>query len=96
MINLVAEIPAYVQSKNTICIESVTRKLAGILSLQVDLDDLRTSSEQIEKKINEIVEQHPELADLIRKLESDYDNEIFDTEMGDLKDWLEQQGIRLD
>ena len=27
---------------------------------------------------------------------SDYDHEVFDSQMGDLKDWLEQQGIRLD
>jgi len=28
--------------------------------------------------------------------EEDYDNEIFDSEMGELKNWLEQQGIRVD
>jgi hypothetical protein len=29
-------------------------------------------------------------------MEEDYDNEMFDTQMGDLKEWLEKQGIRLD
>jgi hypothetical protein len=42
------------------------------------------------------VQQQPELAGNIRKLEEDYDNEIFDSEMGELKSWLEQQGIRVD
>ena len=38
----------------------------------------------------------PSVSTRIQKLEEDYDSDIFDTEMGDLKDWLEQQGIRLD
>lgn len=40
--------------------------------------------------------QAQKLAERIQKLEEDYDNEVFDTQMTDLKDWLEQQGIRLD
>jgi len=36
------------------------------------------------------------LAANIQKLEEDYDNEIFNNDMGDLKDWLQQQGVRLD
>ena len=96
MISLVAEIPAYVQGRNLICIEAVTRKLAAILGLQIDLDDLRVVSDDLKKRLNDIVEKQPELAERIRKLEQDYDNEVFDTQMGDLKDWLEQQGIRLD
>ena len=43
-----------------------------------------------------MVQEQPELANTIRKLEEDYDNEIFNSEMGDLKNWLQQQGIRLD
>jgi hypothetical protein len=45
--------------------------------------------------IDAVLEQ-PELANNIHKLEEDYDNEIFNSEMGDLKQWLEQQGIRVD
>jgi len=40
--------------------------------------------------------EQPELAGNIGKLEEDYDNEIFNNEMGELKHWLEQQGIRVD
>jgi proteasome assembly chaperone (PAC2) family protein len=96
MATLVALIPAYVQGRNPKCIEAVTRRLMGILGVQLDLEDLRTISDEFEKKLNDIVQEQPELAGNIQKLEEDYDNEIFDSEMGDLKTWLQQQGIRLD
>jgi proteasome assembly chaperone (PAC2) family protein len=96
MATLVATIPAYVQGKNPKCIESVTRRLVGILGLQINLDDLRAISDEFEKKLSDAVGEQPELASNIGKLEEDYDNEIFDSEMGDLKKWLQQQGIRLD
>ena len=93
---LVAEIPAYVQGHNPKCIGAVTRLLANILDLHLDLDRLRTVGEDFEKKLSEIVQAQPELATHISRLEEDYDNEVFDTEMGDLKEWLEQRGIRVD
>jgi proteasome assembly chaperone (PAC2) family protein len=96
MASLVATVPAYVQGENPKCIEAVTRKLAGILGLQVDLDDLRQTSDEFEKRLTEVVQGQEELVDNIRKLEQDYDNEIFDSEMSDLKEWLHQKGIRLD
>ena len=96
MVSLVATIPAYVQGNNPKCIEAVTRRLVGMLGLQVELDDLRTISDEFEKKLSDIVEEQPELDSNIHKLEEDYDNEIFNSEMGDLKKWLEQQGIRVD
>ncbi len=96
MIALATEIPAYVQGTNPICIESVVRRLAGMLELRISHDDLRRRSETFERKLNEVVRQKPELQEFISRMESDYDNELFDTELGDLKDWLEQQGIRLD
>jgi proteasome assembly chaperone (PAC2) family protein len=96
MVSLVATIPAYVQGNNHKCIEAVARRLAGILSLHVELDDLRAISDEFEKRLSDAVQEQPELAENIRKLEEDYDNEIFDSEMGDLKKWLQQQGIRLD
>ena len=96
MAALVAEIPAYVQGPNPICIASTTRRLAAILGLQLDFEELRTVGEAFETKLTEMVAEREELAELVGKLESDYDNEVFDTQMGDLKDWLEEQGIRLD
>ena len=99
MASLVATVPAYVQGNNPKCIETVTRRVAGILELetaQMEFDDLRDVREAFEKKLSDVVGEQPELASNIHRLEEDYDNEIFDSEMGDLKRWLEQQGIRLD
>lgn len=96
MATLVAEIPAYVQGRNVRSIEAVIKRLNQVLGVEVNLGDLRAVSDELEKKISEAVDEQPELGELIQKLEEDYDNEIFDTQMDDLKDWLQQKGIRLD
>ncbi len=96
MVSLVATVPAYVQGSNPKCIEAVARRLVGMLGLRVDLDDMTVVSEEFERRLSEVVQEQPELAGNILKLEEDYDNEIFNNEMGDLKDWLQQQGVRLD
>ena len=96
MVSLVAAIPAYVQGNNPKCIEAVTRRIAGMLDLEVDLSNLTAVSEEFERKLHEVVAEQPELENNMHKLEEDYDNEIFNNEMGDLKTWLEQQGIRVD
>ena len=96
MVSFVATIPAYVQGSNPKCIEAVTRRLVGMLDLQVRFDDLRLVSDEFEKKLSEIVQEQPELESNIQKLEEDYDNEIFNNEMSDLKQWLQQKGIRVD
>ncbi len=96
MVNLVATVPAYVQGTNPKCISAVANRLAGILKIDLDTGDLAVLRENFEKKLHEAVEEQPELAGSVRKLEEDYDNEIFNNEMGELKEWLEQQGICLD
>jgi len=96
MATLVAELPSYIQGRNVRCIEAVTRKLAAILGLLVDIDDLKAMSDEFEARLTDIVKDRPELVELIRKMEHDYDEEVLDTEMSDLKTWLEQQDIRLD
>ncbi|MBN2138491.1 MAG: PAC2 family protein [Sedimentisphaerales bacterium] len=96
MISLVATVPAYVQGNNPKCIEAIARRLTGMLGVQVDLDDLSAFSEEFERRLSDVVQEQPELAGNILKLEEDYDNNIFNNEMGDLKVWLQQQGVRLD
>jgi predicted ATP-grasp superfamily ATP-dependent carboligase len=96
MATLVAEIPAYIQGTNPKSIEAVTRKLTAILGLQVDLGELRRLAAAWEERVNSLLEEKADLVQYIRKLEEDYDNEVFDTQMGDLKEWLQQQGIRVD
>ena len=96
MANLVATVPAYVQGNNPKCIDAVVRRIAGMLGLELHLDDLRAAADEFEKRLTDVVNEQPELADSVVKLEQDYDNEVFDNEMGDLKQWLHQKGIRLD
>ena len=81
---------------NPRCIEPVTRRMAGLLGVHVELDDLQNIIDEFEKKLNDVIREQPELAGNIPKLGENYDNEIYDEEMGDLKKWLEQQGVRLD
>jgi proteasome assembly chaperone (PAC2) family protein len=96
MVSLVAEVPAYIHGRNPKCIESMVRHVAAILHLHLRMDDLRSAGEAFEDKLHKIIQKRPELVQLIRKLENEYDSEVFDTQMGDLKDLLHKQGIRLD
>jgi len=96
MVNLVATVPAYVHGNNPRCIDTVVRRLAGILNLEIHLDDLRSAADDFEKKLTEVVDEQPDLAENVVKLEQDYDNDIFNNEMTDLRTWLHQKGIRLD
>jgi len=96
MASLVVEIPAYVQGVNPKSIEAVVRKLAALLHLEIDLTELRALSAAWEERLNEALQKKPDVGRYISKLEEDYDNEVFDTQMGDLKEWLQKQGIRVD
>jgi len=80
MASLVAEIPAYIQGRNPVSIESVTRRLATILGLPTDLAELRTASTEWEAKVSEAVEENDELADKIRELEEAYDQDLVDVQ----------------
>jgi proteasome assembly chaperone (PAC2) family protein len=96
MFSMVSEIPAYVQGYNPRCIEAAVRTLSRILDLHISLDDLREMGDDFEKRLTELISDQPDLAKKISELEADYDNQVFDTEMGDLKEWLQQKGVRLD
>jgi len=96
MASIVAEVPAYVQGRNPKSIEAVLRKLGPLLGVPLQLDALRAEGDEWERKLNEHVANEPKLAKHIRKLEEAYDHDVFDSQMGDLKDWLEGQGLRVD
>ncbi len=96
MANLSAEIPAYIEGINAKSIEAVARKLAAILDLTLDFDKLRKTSDRWERKLTKAVGKKEELLEHIQKLEEDYDHEVFNTQMGDLKDFLKKQGVRVD
>jgi hypothetical protein len=82
MTSLVAEIPGYVQGRNPTCIEAVTRRLAKILQLPLDLQALRSESTAWELEISRVVEKNRKLKKTIRELEEAYDNNLLEQESG--------------
>jgi len=85
MLSLVAEIPGYLEGINPLSIEAVSRRLAKILNITVDLDALREASNAWEVEVTEAVQKDEELAATVKKLEEEYDNEL-------LEEQEEQQG----
>lgn len=83
MVSLVAEIPGYLQGPNPLSIEAVTRRLAKILRLPLDLDSLRTASTEWELQVSTAVERNEELAEQVRKLEEQYDNDLLKLDADD-------------
>jgi len=96
MLSLVFEAPAYVQGRNPKCISAAASKLAGLLDLPVDLEQLETQAAEFQKHLDGAVRERPEIAELVRKMEEDYDAESSHDDMADLKEWFEKQNIRLD
>jgi proteasome assembly chaperone (PAC2) family protein len=78
MASLVAEIPGYLQGKNPLSIEAVTRRLSKILKLPLDLDSLRSASTEWELEVSTAIEENEELAQRVRKLEEEYDNDLLE------------------
>ncbi len=76
MLSIAAEIPGYLQGLNPLSIEAVSRRLARLLNLPVDLDKLRSASNEWEVQVSEAVEKDEDLAATVRKLEEQYDNEL--------------------
>lgn len=76
MASLVAEIPSYVHGPNPTCIEAVTRRLAKILQLSLDLDSLRSASTEWEIEASQEIEKDPEMVEKVRELEQAYDDEL--------------------
>jgi hypothetical protein len=76
MASLAAEIPAYVQGPNPLCIEAVTRRLAKVLRLPLDLASLREASTEWELEVSAAIDKDEELARKVRRLEEAYDNDL--------------------
>ena len=83
MTSLVAEIPGYLQGRNPLSIEAVTRRLAKILRLPLDLGALRAESTEWELEVSRIVEKDEDMAQTVRKLEEVYDEELLRQDGGE-------------
>jgi hypothetical protein len=82
MASLAAEIPSYLQGPNPVCIEAVTRRLAKILRLPLDLAPLRAASTRWELAVTEAIDKDEDLAGKVRELEEAYDNDLIGGEEG--------------
>jgi proteasome assembly chaperone (PAC2) family protein len=76
MASLTAEIPAYVEGTNPLSIEAVTRRLAKILQLPLDLASMREASTEWELGVSAAIDKDEELAEKVRELEEAYDNDL--------------------
>jgi hypothetical protein len=83
MTSLVAEIPGYLQGRNPASIEAVTRRLAKILLLPLELGALRAEGTEWELKVSQAVEEDEELTATVRRLEEAYDDELLRFEGGE-------------
>ncbi len=80
MLSLVAEIPGYLQGRNPVSIEAITRRVARMLNLAVDMDEMRAASNAWELQVTEAVEKDEKLAATVRDLEEQYDNQLITPE----------------
>src|SRR5207248_9478616 len=80
MTSLVAEIPGYLQGRNPMSIEAVTRRLAKIFQLPLNLEALRAESTAWELKVSQLVEEDDKLTKMVRQLEDAYDDELLRVE----------------
>ena len=78
MASLAVEIPGYLEGPNLACLEAVARRFSHILKLSLDLDSLRAASTRWELEVSQQIDNNEEMADRVRQLEEDYDNELLE------------------
>jgi hypothetical protein len=76
MLSIAVEIPGYLQGPNPLSIEAVTRRVAGLLDMDVDLAPLRKAATEWELEVSEAVEKDEDLTGRVKKLEEEYDDEL--------------------
>ena len=79
MASIAAEVPGYLNGMNPLSIEAVTRRLAKMLGLEVDLAAMRLASDDWTSQVSELVERDQKLRKHINKLEQAYDEELLET-----------------
>jgi proteasome assembly chaperone (PAC2) family protein len=82
MASLAAEIPGYLQGPNPVCIEAVTRRLAKILRLPLDLAPLRAASTEWELAVSAAIDKDEDMTRQVRQMEEAYDNELLQSGEG--------------
>jgi proteasome assembly chaperone (PAC2) family protein len=72
MVSLWGYVPHYVQVPNTKVCYRVLSKLAEMLDISLNLDDMRQKSVQLDEMIDKALSQKPELQKYVRRLEEEY------------------------
>lgn len=76
MTSLIAEVPGYLQGTNPSSMLAVTRRLATILGISPNLDELRSASTHWELEVSTAVDEDEEMAKTVRELEEGYDDHL--------------------
>ena len=92
MINLVVEIPMYIQATNPKGISSALGILSSLLNLPLVGEDLVNMSEEFDRNVEQLVKKNPDLVERIKKLEEHYDREILEDDQN-FREWLRRHGI---
>lgn len=71
-VSLWGYVPHYVQVPNAKVCYGVLSRLAKMLGLALDLEDVRQGSEHLDEMVDKAVAQKPELRDYVRRLELEY------------------------
>ena len=93
MYSLVAEIPAYVQGRYPIAVETMLRLLSRLLSLPIGLEDAALASSEFREQLDELICKRSDLRELVSKLEDEYDRETHESRMENLRAWFEKQDL---
>ena len=49
------------------------KSLAGMVEIDIDLEDMKRAGDYLDEQINSVVEQNPELQEYVQKLEEEYE-----------------------
>lgn len=96
MFTLVAEVPAYIEGTNAVCIEAALRRVTAALDLSLDLSAAQNASEEFRRRIDDAMREKPDLAELLRKIEDQYNKEHHAPSSEELRTWFERQGFSIE
>ena len=96
MASCVCAIPSYVDGRNVKCIEAVTRKVAGLMDMPLDLSGLEAETEEFLSGLDKAVMANEKFAEKVKQLEQFYDEEVGLQPGDDLQDWFERQNLQSD
>jgi proteasome assembly chaperone (PAC2) family protein len=72
-ISLWGHAPYYIPAPNPQVSYSILKRLAKILEIEIDLDDIEGASKYLEEQVAKVVAQSPELQEHIKGLEEEYE-----------------------